>query len=135
MQIGDEPMSIYLGPFYAMMDVNGIWHTSCSGSAERRGTSGTFASQTECGARWLQATEEKGIAKLRWGIKTSPQNTTYDSMLAVWQEADATPVFEHAWLFDHFSPIHGDLDGPCFEGWTLLAAYAAQTTRIRVGLM
>jgi F420-dependent oxidoreductase-like protein len=75
------------------------------------------------------------MAKLRWGIKTSPQQTTYDAMLAVWQEADATPVFEHAWLFDHFAPIHGDLDGPCFEGWTLLAAYAAQTRRIRVGLM
>ncbi len=72
---------------------------------------------------------------LRFGIKTAPQSTTYDAMLNVWKEADATPVFEHAWLFDHFAPINGDLDGPCFEGWTLLAAYAAQTSRIRVGLM
>jgi len=75
------------------------------------------------------------MPKLRFGIKTAPQHTTYDSMLAVWREADATPVFEHAWLFDHFAPIAGDLDGPCFEGWTLLAAFAAQTSRIRLGLM
>jgi F420-dependent oxidoreductase-like protein len=75
------------------------------------------------------------MPKLRFGIKTAPQHTTYDAMLAVWREADATPVFEHAWLFDHFAPIAGDLDGPCFEGWTLLAALAAQTSRIRVGLM
>lgn len=75
------------------------------------------------------------MARLRFGIKTAPQHTTYDAMLAVWKEADATPVFEHAWLFDHFAPIHSDVDGPCFEGWTLLAAYAAQTSRIRVGLM
>lgn len=75
------------------------------------------------------------MARLRFGIKTAPQHTTYDAMLAVWKEADATPVFEHAWLFDHFAPIFSDLDGPCFEGWTLLAAYAAQTSRIRVGLM
>ena len=75
------------------------------------------------------------MAKLRWGIKTAPQHTTYDAMLAIWQEADATPVFEHAWLFDHFAPIHSDVDGPCLEGWTLLAAYAARTTRLRVGLM
>lgn len=72
---------------------------------------------------------------LRFGIKTAPQHTTYQAMLDVWKEADATPVFEHAWLFDHFAPIHSDVDGPCFEGWTLLAAYAAQTSRIRVGLM
>jgi F420-dependent oxidoreductase-like protein len=75
------------------------------------------------------------MAKLRFGIKTAPQHTTYDAMLAVWREADATPVFEHAWLFDHFAPIFSDVDGPCFEGWTLLAAFAAQTSRIRIGQM
>src|SRR3712207_5413682 len=75
------------------------------------------------------------MAKLRWGVKTAPQHTTYDAILKVWQDADRTPAFEHAWLFDHFAPIVSDLDGPCFEGWTLLAAYAGQTTRIRVGLM
>jgi F420-dependent oxidoreductase-like protein len=75
------------------------------------------------------------MAKLSWGVKTAPQHTTYDAMLKVWQEADDTPAFEHAWLFDHFSPIQGSLDGPCFEGWTLLAALAAQTSRLRLGLM
>ena len=72
---------------------------------------------------------------LSWGIKTAPQHTTYEEMLTVWQEAESLPVFEHAWLFDHFAPIQGDVAGPCLEGWTLLAAYAAQTTRLRLGLM
>ncbi len=75
------------------------------------------------------------MAKLRWGVKTAPQHTTYDALLKVWQDADSTPAFEHAWLFDHFAPIQGDLDGPCFEGWTLLAALAARTSRLRLGLM
>ena len=75
------------------------------------------------------------MATLRFGIKTAPQNTNYADIVRVWREADALPVFEHAWLFDHFAPIFSDVDGPCYEGFTLLAALAAQTSRIRVGLM
>jgi alkanesulfonate monooxygenase SsuD/methylene tetrahydromethanopterin reductase-like flavin-dependent oxidoreductase (luciferase family) len=32
-------------------------------------------------------------------------------------------------------PIAGDPDGPIFEGWTLLSAMAAQTRRLRLGLL
>ena len=56
-------------------------------------------------------------------------------MLRVWQEADAIPEVEHAWLFDHLMPIAGDPSGPIFEGWSLLSALAAQTQRLRLGLL
>jgi alkanesulfonate monooxygenase SsuD/methylene tetrahydromethanopterin reductase-like flavin-dependent oxidoreductase (luciferase family) len=71
----------------------------------------------------------------RFGIMTAPMQVSYDDILRVWQEADAVPEIEHAWLFDHLMPIGGDPDGPIFEGWTLLSALAARTGRLRLGLM
>jgi alkanesulfonate monooxygenase SsuD/methylene tetrahydromethanopterin reductase-like flavin-dependent oxidoreductase (luciferase family) len=70
-----------------------------------------------------------------FGIATAPMQVTYDDVLRVWREADGIPEIEHAWLFDHLLPIGGDPDGPIFEGWTLLSALAAQTERLRPGLL
>ena len=71
----------------------------------------------------------------RFGIATAPQQVTYHDVLRVWREADSIPQIEHAWVFDHLLPIAGDLDGPIFEGWTLLSALAAQTERLRLGVL
>ena len=43
--------------------------------------------------------------------------------------------FDGAWIFDHFKPLYGDPNGPCLEGWTLLAGLAAETSRIRLGTL
>jgi alkanesulfonate monooxygenase SsuD/methylene tetrahydromethanopterin reductase-like flavin-dependent oxidoreductase (luciferase family) len=70
-----------------------------------------------------------------FGITTAPMQVSYQDILRVWREADGIPEIEHAWLFDHLMPIAGDRNGPIFEGWTLLSALAAQTERLRLGLL
>jgi F420-dependent oxidoreductase-like protein len=73
---------------------------------------------------------------MRFGLKTSPQDTTWADMLAVWQAADGIELFESAWTFDHFYPIFtDDITGPCLEGWVTTTALAQATTRLRVGVL
>src|ERR1700712_3644111 len=71
----------------------------------------------------------------RFGIMTAPAQVDYHDVLRVWREADAIPQIEHAWLYDHLMPLGGAPLGPAYEGWTLLSALAAQTRRLRVGLL
>jgi alkanesulfonate monooxygenase SsuD/methylene tetrahydromethanopterin reductase-like flavin-dependent oxidoreductase (luciferase family) len=74
-------------------------------------------------------------ARPRFGIATAPMQVEYQDIVRVWREADSIPEIEHAWVFDHLLPIAGDRNGPIFEGWTLLSALAAQTQRLRLGLL
>jgi F420-dependent oxidoreductase-like protein len=73
---------------------------------------------------------------MEFGIKTSPQYTTWQDMLDVWTAADDIDVFTSAWNFDHFYPINvPDTTGPCMEAWVTLTALAQATTRLRIGTM
>jgi alkanesulfonate monooxygenase SsuD/methylene tetrahydromethanopterin reductase-like flavin-dependent oxidoreductase (luciferase family) len=73
--------------------------------------------------------------RVSFGIKTSQANTTYAEVLRIWREADGIPLFEHAWLWDHLVPLRGEVTGPALEAWTLLAALAAETERLRLGII
>jgi alkanesulfonate monooxygenase SsuD/methylene tetrahydromethanopterin reductase-like flavin-dependent oxidoreductase (luciferase family) len=73
--------------------------------------------------------------RLSFGIKTSQAGISYQDIQSIWLEADGIPLFEHAWLWDHMVPLRGDVRGPALEAWTLLSALAAQTRRLRLGVI
>jgi F420-dependent oxidoreductase-like protein len=72
---------------------------------------------------------------MRFAFKTSPQDTRWEDMLAVWRAADDIDFYESGWTFDHFYPIFSDSTGPCLEGWVTLTALAQATSRLRVGVL
>ncbi|MGW5517722.1 LLM class F420-dependent oxidoreductase [Nocardia africana] len=51
------------------------------------------------------------------------------------QRADATEVWESLWVYDHFHTVPVPTEEATHEAWTLMSAFAATTTRIRLGQM
>jgi alkanesulfonate monooxygenase SsuD/methylene tetrahydromethanopterin reductase-like flavin-dependent oxidoreductase (luciferase family) len=71
---------------------------------------------------------------LRFGALCWNQYTDWPSLLEAGIRADRLG-FDSLWTWDHLYPIVGSDDGPMFEGYLTLSAWAQATERIRVGLM
>ena len=72
--------------------------------------------------------------RIRFGVQTAPQNTTWQELRDTWKLIDALG-YDTAWTFDHFFAILSDPSGPCFEGWISLTALAAETSRVQAGVL
>jgi F420-dependent oxidoreductase-like protein len=65
------------------------------------------------------------------GIEPAAQ---WSAIRDVAQHADAGP-WESVWLYDHLHTVPVPTDEACHEAWTLMAALAASTERVRLGQM
>ena len=69
---------------------------------------------------------------IRIAAQLHPQHGTYESLRRAVGAAEEMG-FDVAYNWDHFFPLYGEPDGEHFESWTMLAAWAEQTSRIEIG--
>ena len=66
------------------------------------------------------------------GIEPADQWATMNGLA---QHADAGDAWESVWVYDHFHTVPEPTTEATHEAWTLMAAFAASTSRVRLGQM
>lgn len=77
---------------------------------------------------------DPGPTELKVGILLWSQSTDWLQFAAAARHADELG-YDGIWLWDHLYSIVGGATQPIFEGWLSLAAWAATTSRARLGLL
>ncbi|MGO8950666.1 MAG: LLM class F420-dependent oxidoreductase [Ktedonobacterales bacterium] len=68
-------------------------------------------------------------------VEISDPVEKYEAMTNVAKAADALPGYDSIWLFDHFHTVPTPQLETTFECWTITAALARDTKRVKVGQM
>jgi alkanesulfonate monooxygenase SsuD/methylene tetrahydromethanopterin reductase-like flavin-dependent oxidoreductase (luciferase family) len=74
------------------------------------------------------------MTDLKPGILLWSQGASWPELLDAAKRVDRLG-YAHLWTWDHLYAIFGDPYQPIFEGWSLLAAWARETTQTRLGLL
>ncbi|MEP6600085.1 MAG: LLM class F420-dependent oxidoreductase [Actinomycetota bacterium] len=73
-------------------------------------------------------------APVRIGVQLQPQHADYPAIRRALSEVEDLGV-DIAFNWDHFFPLSGDPNGKHFECWTMLGAWAEQTSRVEIGAL
>jgi probable F420-dependent oxidoreductase len=69
---------------------------------------------------------------VRVALQLQPEHADYRTIRRTALEAEELGV-DVIFNWDHFFPLTGSVDGPHFECWTMLAAWAETTRRVEIG--
>ncbi|WP_449385009.1 LLM class F420-dependent oxidoreductase [Cellulomonas soli] len=72
--------------------------------------------------------------QIRIGVQLQPQHADYAQIRDAVRRAEDLGV-DVIFNWDHFFPLYGDADGKHFECWTMLGAWAEQTSRVEIGAL
>ena len=73
-------------------------------------------------------------ARVRIGLQLPQQHADYAPIRAAVSQAEDLGV-DILFNWDHFFPLNGDPNGRHFECWTMLGAWAEQTSRVEIGAL
>jgi probable F420-dependent oxidoreductase len=71
---------------------------------------------------------------VRIGLQLQPQHMEYSTIRETVAAAEELGV-DLLFNWDHFYPLYGEPDGLHFECWSMLAAWAEQTSRVEIGAL
>src|SRR6187549_2613400 len=71
---------------------------------------------------------------VRIGLQLQPQHADYATIRRTAAQAEELGV-DVLFNWDHFYPLYGEPEGPHFECWTMLAAWAEATSRVEIGAL
>src|ERR1700712_904782 len=71
---------------------------------------------------------------VRIGVQIQPQHAEYSQIRDAVLRAEDMGV-DIVFNWDHFYPLSGEPEGKHFECWTMLAAWAEQTSRVEIGAL
>src|SRR5919107_1578726 len=79
-------------------------------------------------------TSSQSSRPVRIGVQLQPQHAEWEDIRRAVVAAEELGV-DVIFNWDHFYPLYGDPDGKHFECWTMLAAWAEQTSRVEIGAL
>ncbi len=71
---------------------------------------------------------------MRFSFKVGLDGSPWSDVEEMWLTGEDLAVFDCGWVNDHFQGLEGRIE-PTFEPFTALAALAAKTTRLRLGIL
>jgi probable F420-dependent oxidoreductase len=82
----------------------------------------------------MTAASDARTRSVRIGVQIQPQHAHYAKIRDTVAELEDLGV-DVLFNWDHFYPLNGPADGEHYESWTMLGAWAEQTSRVEIGAL